>query len=323
MITGASGFVGFHLIAEALKNNLEVYAAVRRSSKIDHLKDFSIRYVYPDFDDMASLINDLQEKQYRYIIHAAGITKARSSDEYQHVNAEYTYNLALAVVKSEIELKKFVLISSLAALGPLNNLKETLTEETVPRPVTAYGKSKLLSENKLKTFASLNYTILRPTGVYGPRDRDILIFFKQLSKGIEPYIGNFQQTYSFIYVTDLAKAAIKALFAGNKKTYNLSDGNNYDRYELGNMTKQALKKKTLKFHLSLRFVKAIARLSEFYSLLSNKASALNVEKLNELGAVSWSCSIANAKADLGYQPAYDLQKGVAVTIKWYKANKWL
>ncbi|HEY2582367.1 MAG TPA: NAD(P)-dependent oxidoreductase, partial [Mucilaginibacter sp.] len=257
LITGASGFVGFHLIAEALKNDLEVYAAIRKSSKTDHLKDFNIQYIYPDFDNLAALKKELEEKQYDYIIHAAGITKARSQKEYEHINAGYTQNLALAINESGVKLKKLVLIGSLAALGPLTSLEGIITEETIPHPVTAYGKSKLLAENNLKAFSSLNYTILRPTGVYGPRDRDIFIFFKQLTKGIEPYIGNGEQKFSFIYVTDLANAAIKALHAGNQKTYNLSDGNFYDRYELGSIAKTILNLKTVKFQLPVGFVRLI------------------------------------------------------------------
>jgi UDP-glucose 4-epimerase len=323
LITGASGFVGFHLIAEAIKNNLDVYAAVRKSSKTDHLKDFNIQYVYPDFNDVSSLKEELIDKQYHYIIHAAGITKARSQKEYELVNAGYTHNLALAITESGVKIKKFVLVSSLAALGPLNSLDGFITEQTPPRPVTAYGKSKLLAEDKLKAFSSINYTILRPTGVYGPRDRDIFIFFKQLTKGIEPYIGNIEQKFSFIYAADLAKAAVNALYAGNQKTYNLCDGNIYDRYELGNITKQVLALKTMKFHLPVNFVKLIASISQKYGSLNNRASALNVEKLNELMAVNWSCDIELAKADLGFYPEYDLEKGVGETLKWYKANKWL
>ena len=323
LITGASGFVGYHLIEEALKNNLDVYAAVRKTSDVKHLKDFDIQYIYPDFTNLLSLTNELKEKQYDYIIHAAGVTKARSQKEYNDINAVYTFNIALSALESGIKLKKLVLISSLAALGPLNDLDGIITEEKRPAPLTAYGKSKLLAEQNLKAFTTLNYTILRPTGVYGPRDRDIFIFFKQLSKGIEPYIGKKAQKLSLIYVTDLAKASIKALYAGNQKTYNLSDGNFYDRYALADITKQVLSLKTLKLHLPVTFVKLIAKVSEKVSSLKNKASVLNVEKLNELMAVNWSCDIERAKADLGFHPEYDLKAGVTETLKWYKANKWL
>jgi UDP-glucose 4-epimerase len=108
LITGASGFVGYHLIAEALKNNMEVFAAVRKSSKTDHLKNFDIQYIYPDFDDVSSLKKELDKNKYDYIIHAAGVTKARSRKEYDHINAGYTHNIALAAIENNNKLKKMV-----------------------------------------------------------------------------------------------------------------------------------------------------------------------------------------------------------------------
>lgn len=323
LVTGASGFVGYHLIEAALKNNLEVTAAVRKSSNIDHLKGFDIRYTYPDFTDIGSLATDLKEKQFDYIIHAAGITKARSETEYNDINAGYTHNMAAAVLESGIGLKKFVLISSLAAVGPLNDLAGVITEDTAASPITSYGRSKLLAEENLKVFTGLNYNILRPTGVYGPRDRGIFIFFKQVASGVEPYIGKVQQQFSFIYVKDVAQAAIKALYAGNYQTFNLSDGCVYDRYQLANTIKNVLNQKTIKIHLPVNFVKFIAHVAEKYGSLANKAVILNVEKLSELTAVNWYCDITRAKAVLGFDPGYDLKSGVAETLDWYKEHKWL
>ncbi|HVW96282.1 MAG TPA: NAD(P)-dependent oxidoreductase [Mucilaginibacter sp.] len=323
LITGASGFVGYHLIREALNNNLEVFAAVRKTSKVDHLREFDIQYVHLNFDDAESLKADMIANKYDYIIHAAGITRARSAEEYNKVNADNSHNLALAAVESKIGLKKFVLIGSLAAVGPLSSTGEIITGDTTPNPVTAYGKSKLLAEEKIKSVPGLNFTILRPTGVYGPRDKDIFIFFKQVSKRLEPYIGKIEQHLSLIYVTDVAQAAIKALHAGNKKTYNLSDGNYYSRYALGDFAKETLQIKTVKFHLPVNFIKLIALISEKISSLSNKAPVLNREKLKELMAVNWNCDITPAKKDLGFSPAYDLRAGIAETLEWYRANGWL
>lgn len=323
LITGASGFVGYHLILAALQNNLEVFAAVRKSSKIDHLKHLDIQYTYPEFDNLEALKNDLQEKQYHYIIHAAGSLRARSLAEYNLINAEYTYNLAYAAAASGSNFKKFVFISSLAAVGPLDTLDGIITEETPPNPITAYGRSKLFAEAQLKTIANLNYTILRPTAVYGPRDKDIFIFLKQVAKGIEPYIGNIEQKLSFIYVSDLAMAATKALHAPNNTTYNLADGNYYNRYELAVLTKSILNVKTVKFHIPVNFVKMIAFIAEKVGSLSNKAPVLNIEKLNELKAVNWSCAIGLAKNNFGFNPQYDLRGGLTEAFSWYKANNWL
>jgi UDP-glucose 4-epimerase len=323
LITGASGFVGYHLIIEALQNNLEVFAAVRKSSKIDHLAGLDIKYIHLDFNNLESLITEIKDKQYNYIIHAAGTLRARTPAEYDYINAGYTYNLALAATHAGSSFKKFVFISSLAAVGPLNELNGLITEETSPNPITAYGKSKLLAEDKLKSIPLLNCTILRPTAVYGPRDKDIFIFLKQVAKGIEPYIGHIDQKLSFIYVKDLAKAAVQALYAGDTKAYNLSDGHFYNRYELANITKSILKVKTTKFHIPVKFVKLIAIIAEKIGSLSNNAPVINTEKLNELKAVNWSCSVEQAINDIGFNPFYNLQDGLTEAFSWYKTNKWL
>lgn len=321
LITGASGFVGYHLITEALQNNLEVYAAVRKSSDLEHLKEINIQYLYPDFTNQSSLQKLLEDNKIDYIIHAAGTTKARSATEYKLINSTYTVNLAMAAAKANI--KKFVFVSSLAALGPLDTLTGVIDGATTPKPVTTYGKSKLLAEQEIKKIDGLNYTILRPTAVYGPRDKDIFIYFKQVKKGLEAYIGRNEQKLSFIYVTDLAKACIRALFIGSNNTYNLSDGNYYSKYQLGDITKNVLGLTTYKIHLPVTFVKVIAIIAEKVSSLNNKASALNLEKIKELTAANWNCDIEQAKHDLGFYPEHDLYTGLKKTLNWYKANKWL
>jgi nucleoside-diphosphate-sugar epimerase len=323
LITGASGFAGFHIIEEALHNNFEVYAAVRKSSKIDHLIHLDIRFVHLSYRDLPVLKQQLADIKPDYIIHAAGVTAARSQAEYDYINSTYTLNLATAAVQAGVNLKKFVLISSLAALGPLKTLVGSINERTKPKPVTAYGRSKLLAEEQLRTVENLSYTILRPTAIYGPRDTGIFIFFKQLVRGIEPYMGKAEQKLTFIYVKDVAKAAIKSLYSGDVTDYNLSDGNFYSKYELGNLAKEALSLKTFKFHLPVILIKIIASISEKVSSLSNKAAILNTEKLNELMAVNWSVDIEKAKSELGFYPAYNLKTGLIETLKWYRANDWL
>lgn len=323
LITGASGFVGFHLIEAALKAGMEVHAAVRASSRIDHLQGYEVQYVSPDFNNMASIREVLEDKQYDYVIHAAGITKAFSDDEYNTVNAGYTKELALAVKSAKVPLKKFVFISSLAALGPIAyDAQGPILEDSEPKPVTGYGRSKLLAEQYLRQIEGLPLITLRPTAVYGPRDKDIFIMFKLISRGFEPYIGRKQQRFSFLYVKDLAKATIEALTSPSTGTYNLSDGNVYDRYALADITKRLLGRNTFKLHIPTGIVRVLA--STLERMPSGKtAPALNREKLNELTAPNWYCSIEKSRTDLHFSPDYDLEKGLSETLQWYRANKWL
>lgn len=321
LITGASGFVGYHIIEEALKNNLEVYAAVRKNSETDHLRHWNIQYVHLKYNDVESLIKEITEKQYDYIIHTAGVTHARSQKEFTTVNTYFAYNLAKAA--EECGVKKFVLMSSLAAVGPLKTLNGIITEGTAPAPVTTYGKSKLMAEQKIATLTALNYTVLRPTGVYGLRDTGFFVFIKQMAKGLEPYIGDAEQKISLLYAKDLAAASIKALFAPDKSTYNLSDGNFYNRYELGDTIKELLKLRTIKIHLPVNFVKIVAALNGKLSSLRGKATRVNTEKIAELTAKNWHCDIGKAQAELGFYPRYSLLAGLTETLAWYKENNWL
>ena len=324
LITGASGFVGYHLIAAALTSGLEVYAAVRPSSNIAHLKEFDIQYTNLDFGNEEQLTKELAEKKYNYIIHASGITKAKTKTEYDTVNAGYTKNLALAAVASGINLEKFVFVSSLAAMGPLNDLSGTIQDNSEANPVTNYGASKLLAEQYLAEVKELPLIVIRPTAVYGPREKDIFILLQTIDKGLEPHIGSFDQQISFIYVKDLAKIIVDSLFSAvTNKHYNVSDGGTYNRYALAEGVKKAMHKKTWKFHLPVFAVSALASLMERLYKNSAASPALNKEKMNELTAINWACSIANVKRDLGFNPQYNLESGLAETIEWYKINKWL
>lgn len=322
LITGASGFVGYHLIEAAVQAGLEVYAAVRSSSNTEHLKGFNIQYTSIDFSDKEAIRSNLETNNYDYIIHAAGLTKARNTEEYNVVNAHYTRNLAEAATLFPI--KKFVFLSSLAAIGPIPYSSEyAINEANLPQPVTDYGRSKLLAERWLANLNNLPLIILRPTAVYGPREKDIYIMFKTLNNRIEPYIGRQNQWLSFVYAKDLAAVSISALTAATTRNmYNISDGNAYDRYALANLSKKILDRRTLRFHLPMGLVKVIVGTLETFSS-GSKPPALNKEKLNELAAENWNCSIEKAQQELGYQPQYDLERGLNETLKWYQEHDWL
>lgn len=324
LITGASGFVGFHLINEALAADLEVYAAVRSNSGTAHLDDLPIHYVqlnYSSIDDLAKILTEIR---FDYIIHAAGTTKAKTAADYNQINAQYTKNLALACLKLAKPIEKFVFVSSLAAVGPLAVLNGQIEDHTVANPVTNYGKSKLLAEAYLNDIAGLPLVIIRPTAVYGPREKDLLILFKSINKGIEPYIGSFKQQFSFVYVKDLAHIIVKALFVATKrKTYNVSDGHVYNRYALANVTKELLNKRTLKFHLPVVTVGALASLMDRIYKNKKETPTLNKEKMAELTAVNWACNIQTMQGDFGFKPQFNLKQGLTETLDWYKNNNWL
>lgn len=323
LITGASGFLGYHIVKAAVEKGLVVFAAVRSNSIIKQLKDLPIQYLHLDYENVADLSRQLSENNIQYIIHAAGITKATKQGAYNHINASYTFNLASAAKTSPQGIKKMVFISSLAAVGPLSDVKEKIVESTTPNPVTAYGRSKLLAETYLAG-AGIPYIILRPTAIYGPRDKEIFIMVKTVNKGIDPYIGNFVQHLSFVHAADVAQVAIDSLFINEAiGIYNITDGNSYNRYQLADITKKILNKKAVRFHLPVPLVKSLAFVLETVNGWLKKPSILSREKLHELAAKNWICDIRKAEQELQYMPKFNLQSGLQDSIDWYTKNRWI
>lgn len=322
LITGASGFLGYHIINAAVENGYDVYAAVRKSSNVKHLQHLSVNYIELDYKNAEGLEKLFEEKGFDYVIHAAGTTKANSDAEYDLVNNVYTLNLATAAAKSK-KVKRFVFISSLASIGPSNDPGENITENTPRNPVTAYGKSKLNAENNLKKL-DIASTVFRPTAIYGPREKDIFIVTKTLCKGIDAYIGKTEQQLSFVYGADMGEIAVKALKqTGASTDYNITDGKSYSRYAYADIVKKLLNKKAVRFHLPLPVIKVVLFVVEKISKAMNKVPTVSIEKLHELTAVNWACDISKAKSELGFEPKFDLEKGLKASVDWYKENKWL
>ncbi|WP_029286215.1 NAD(P)-dependent oxidoreductase [Pedobacter sp. R20-19] len=318
LITGATGFVGYHLIEAALADNLEVYINVRKSSVVEHLNGFDINYVELDFESIYQLRQNIDEHQYHYIIHAAATTKAKNREEYFQTNATYTRNLAVAASLSTHKIEKFVFLSSLAARGPITN------NQNYSRPVTNYGRSKALAETYLSQILGLPLIVFRPTAVYGPREKDIFILIKGINAGFELHAGKQEQQLSFIYVIDLARIMIKALASDViNKTYNLSDGQVYSKFSLAAYVRKALNKKPFVMEIPMPVIKGLAWTLEKTLGFFNKVPALNIDKINEITALNWACNIDQIEKDLGFVPHYQLESGLNETITWYKDNKWL
>lgn len=340
-ITGASGFIGYHLVKTALEAGMEVHAAVRPTSDLAFLKKLKsntgkpgtdeagsedLVLVNTDFGSKESLKELLEKGGYTYIIHAAGVTKAKTAEAYNLVNADYSLNLAIAAMSADIPLRRFVFLSSLAAIGPLAYAEEQpITEATLPIPVTEYGKSKLLAETYLRDVSGLPLTIIRPTAVYGPGEKDLFVLFKTLNSGLDAYIGKRPQRLSFVYVKDLVAATMAAMVRDQEEitVYNISDGQSYDRYALADRFREISGKNVFRAHLPMVLVEMTAGFLDFIYSFSSVTPVLNREKLKELTASNWICSIDAARTNLQYQPQYDLRQGLTETLTWYKENKWL
>ena len=200
-----------------------------------------------------------------------------------------------------------------------------ITDNDTPVPNTAYGQSKLAAENFLKEQQSLPYVILRPTGVYGPRERDYFMMAKSIKNHIDFSVGYRPQILTFVYVDDVVRAVFLAMERGRiGGRYFLTDGRSYSSQMFSDLLKKHLGVGLLlRIKAPLAVLRAVTFIGERYSRITRKITALNDDKYNIMRQRNWLCDINPAREELGYKPTVELEEGVRRSVEWYKKNKWI
>lgn len=323
LITGASGFIGSHLVRCALARGYEVWAAVRPGSDRARLQSLGVRLLEVDYFDEGQMTEALVSvpaldeagSRFHYIIHNAGITKTAHPAEFSEVNAEHTRRLAAALMALPVPPRRFVLMSSLSSYGAVNGEDEELHAEMPQMPNTAYGRSKALAEHYLEQ-SGLPFTILLPTGVYGPGDKDYLMSLRGIAGGINAMSGCQTQYLTFVYGGDVARAALFVLERpeAENQRYIVADGATYTDSEFGHLVQRLLgRKHVLHLRVPLPLVRLVCRLGSFTSRFTGKVTPLNRDKYPILAQRNWRCDPSPLFA-LGFRPEVDLEEGLRRTI---------
>lgn len=324
LITGASGFIGSFMVETALASGYKVWAGVRTKSNKQFLSLEGVELVDLQYQDIGHLATQIQDID--YIIHCAGVTKALKKKDFDLVNYQYAVNLCEAIKLAGCKVKKFIQISSLSVMGKGDEIGfSPFKVNNKPQPNTNYGKSKWKFEEYLKTQNHIPYIILRPTGVYGPREKDYLMMLKSIQKGLNVKAGFKPQQLTFIYVQDLVDAAFLALESEIKdRTYLLSDGNTYSDDQYSQLIKELLpKQNTINIRIPLCMLKTVSYISQIISLINKKPATLNPDKYKIMKQRNWKCDTSDIVSDLNFQPKYNLHQGLKASINWYKINGWL
>ena len=331
LVTGASGFIGSFIVEEALNRGFEVWAGIRTTSSKRYLKDERINFIELDFSNASTLQEQLATQKYavgefHYIVHCAGATKCRNKEEFDEVNYHQTIHFVETLKALDMIPLQFVYISTLSVFGPIREADYTAILETdTPQPNTAYGLSKLKTEQYLETLQDFPYVILRPTGVYGPREADYFLMAKSIGNHLDFAVGYKRQDLTFVYVKDVVQAIFCSIDSNvQRRAYCLSDGQVYSSTHFSDLIQKEMAKKfVLRLKFPLFILKVVSLLAEKSAALVGKSSTLNSDKYKIMKQRNWQCDIAPAQNEIGYCPQYDLTRGVAETIAWYKKEGWL
>jgi dihydroflavonol-4-reductase len=333
LVTGASGFIGQHLVRRLIELGYRVSCLVRTTSCINGLRLVGAKTVTGDVNDCASIGRALAESHAGIVFHLAGLTKALRTDDFLHVNTGGVESVVSACA-DRTDKPVLVVVSSLAAAGPCV-IGKPLVESDAPTPVSAYGCSKLAAEQATARYAAeLPISIVRPPIVFGPGDRGMLEMFRPIARwGIHVVPGRGKRCFSLIHVADLVDGLLLVAEKGERLHNSGSPGegiyfiaaDDYPTYaELGHAIAIALGKKcTTVVHLPGPLVKLVGLCGDAMTWIRQRPAWVNSDKMTEALAGSWICSSAKACMHLGWCPKAALAERLHETAQWYRNAGWL
>lgn len=322
LVTGATGFIGSHLARRLHDRGDRVVCLAKDAMYTPFLESAGMEVMLADLNNGVDWPRALRTVDVVY--HLAGLTRARRWAEYYEANQRATARFIRACAAHGRSLKRFVYVSSQTAAGPSRD-GAPLTEEMPCRPVSHYGRSKLLAEEAVREWkGDIPVTIVRPSAVYGPRERDWYEYFKMVRKGIQPVIGLGTKYLSLIHAEDLVDGIIRAADAPGAagQTYFLAGEEPHTTVEIGNAMAAAAAKRTLKVRLPHAVVYGAGAVMETIARVSGRQVFFNLQKVRESVCRAWVCSVEKAARELGFRTKVGLEGGMEETYRWYQANGW-
>lgn len=324
LLTGANGFIGSHILELLLGRGFGVALLLRKTSDTRFIErclpHVEVRYGSLDTPEcLREAVRGVEA-----VIHCAGKTKAVRKRELYEVNGEGTRNMVAACNASADSVRHLIHMSSLSVSGP-GSAESPAREDAPPRPISAYGRSKQLAEDYVRRDCRVPYTILRPAAVYGPRDRDLFVAFKTVHDGVLLLIRRGRQPVSFVYVTDVAEAVVKALgcAAAQGNTYHLAHPVPWSQGAFLSKIADAMGVRPRRVLVPALVLYPAGLLAAARSWATKRPSMLSLAKVPELTAPGWVCTTRRAREDLAFVAQTTLDEGVRLTLDWYRSNGWL
>ncbi len=329
LIVGAGGFIGGFIASSSIKKGYETWVAIRKSTSFRYLTDGRLKFLILDYDNAEEMSKTIstalpEGEKWDYIIYNLGATKCVNFMEFNRVNYLYLRTFVETLRTLDKVPERFLFMSSLSALGPVDEENYTpITSKSIPQPNTRYGVSKIKAETYLETLEDFPYIIFRPTGVYGPHEKDYLMMIKSIDSHWDFGVGFRKQLLTFIYVEDLANAMFDAIEAGVvRKKYIISEDRAYTQKEFRAIVARELGVKwVIPMKLPMWIVYIASFFAEKWGVVKMRPSTLNRDKFKIMKQRNWSCDVSDAKRDFGFNPQFSLERGIKETVKAYLIEK--
>jgi nucleoside-diphosphate-sugar epimerase len=321
-VTGATGFVGSHVAECLTAAGHEVTVLCRSPERLAWIRHLPVRVVYGNLerDDALRELSAGQD----VVVHAAGLTLAPNREEFIRVNVDGSVRLLSAALANSPGLRRFVYVSSQAAMGP-SPPGASLEEDAPRKPISAYGESKSLAEEELARFADrVPISIVRPPWVYGPRDRHTLDLFRLAARGIR-LVAGARSRFSIVHAADLAQGirlASESALPG-ARAYFFTDGDGRTIEELSRIIADAAGRRTVRVPVPVAVVAVVAAANEVAGAIARRPAFIGWRKLGEVRNPCWVVSDRRAREELGYLPGFAAERGMAETAAWYRTEGWL
>ena len=310
LLTGATGFVGSHVARVLVEAGYEVRCGVRASSSMRWISDLDVERVTLDLgrpEDLSRAVKSVD-----LVVHAAGITRARRAEDYHSVNAGGTRRLGGAALEAGV--RRFVLISSLAARGP----------DGSGHPESAYGRSKLEAETHLRSLGGqMEAVALRPAAVYGPRDTDLLPLFRMARGGWLP-IPSGTVSLQPVYAEDVARAVLAAARQPvGFGPFPVAENRRYAWKDILAGLEEVFGRNVRAVRLPAAAFILAGRVTEWAARPFSAVPVFDERRARDLAVHTWTCDTSTTERALGWRAEVPLFEGLERTARWYRQAGWL
>ena len=324
LITGANGFLGSHLADRLITDGHEVHVLIRKTSNLQWLLGKPIQFHY---GDVVGISKGLKEglEGVDVLFHVAGVLRARKPKTYYEVNAQGTANVLEACLEVNPNLKRAVVVTSLAAHGPGQDDRPA-TEDDECRPITDYGKSKRDAELiALKYAGRLPVTIVRPPAIYGPRDDQVYEFFQMVRWGFALIPGSGNGVLNMSHVHDVVDGLVLAATSPKApgEIFFIGEDCNHTWREAADAIAGAIDRRFLKIPVPSALVFGVSGLADVFGRMIGRVFSLNLDYAKNFVQKNWAMDVSKARRLLGYSPKYSLKEGIKATASWYVDEGWL